>query len=334
MNINSGDLPKALERESAKGVLSPIWIILDNEPLLALEAGDLLRDSAKALGYTERVSLGYSATSDWSGLLDALTSVSLFDDQKLIELRFLSSGPGVKGAKILAEFAKLAPTIDSITTVIYLPSPDYTLLRSAWYKALSTNANVINCEAIARSEYPQWIASRLRQQNQSMEALAMEFFAEQTEGNLLAAKQELMKLALLYPQKELSLQEVQNCVMNVSRYSPDDLIESIGLGDVARVARTINGMQAEDEPLPFILMYLTGYLRDTLSLTLDQRAFVRKNMQRSASALARRSSSAKIANMLTRCADLDRLSKGLTVKNRDTAWSELKTLCVFLAHGR
>ena len=91
MNINSGDLPRTLERESASGALSPIWIILDNEPLLALEAGDLLRDNAKSLGYTERVSLGYSATSDWSGLLDALTSVSLFDS--LIPVAGYFGGP-------------------------------------------------------------------------------------------------------------------------------------------------------------------------------------------------------------------------------------------------
>ena len=124
MNIRSEDLVKVIERERAQGSLSPLWIILGDEPLLALEAGDLLRKTAKDLGYSERVVLALSSTSDWSPLIDAASSVSLFDDRKIIELRFLSSGPGVKGAKVLAQFAQLVPQIDSTVTVIHLTQTD------------------------------------------------------------------------------------------------------------------------------------------------------------------------------------------------------------------
>ena len=165
-----------------------------------------------------------------------------------------------------------------------------------------------------------------------MQEQALTFFAEQTEGNLMAAKQELMKLELLYPGKELTLREVEDCVMNVSRYSVEDLLEAIAQGDVARTTRTVNGMQSEDEPMPFILMRLSSFLRDALALTIDRQAPVIPSVRVLASQLARRSTSTKMANMLDRCADLDRLAKGLTVQNRDDVWSELKTLCVFLAH--
>ena len=96
MNIKSEELGRMLERERAQGTLSPLWIIVGEEPLLALEAGDALRSAAKDLGYSERVVLAMSSVSDWSPLIDAVSSVSLFDDKKIIELRFLSSGPGVK----------------------------------------------------------------------------------------------------------------------------------------------------------------------------------------------------------------------------------------------
>ena len=162
---------------------------------------------------------------------------------------------------------------------------------------------------------------------------AYHFFAEQTEGNLMAAKQELMKLELLYPGRELTVKEVEDCVMNVSRYSVEDLLESIAQADVARASRTVSGMQAEDEPMPLILMRLSSFLRDTLALTINRQAPVMPSTRALAGRLAQRSSTAKIANMLARCADLDRLAKGLTVENRDDVWSELKTLCVFLAHA-
>lgn len=332
MNIRSEDLGSLLEKEKTQGVLSPLWVIVGEEPLLALEAGDALRDAAKELGYSERVVLALSSVSDWSPLIDAATSVSLFDDKKIIELRFLSSGPGIKGAKVLAQFAELVPQIDSTVTVVHLTQADYTTQKASWFKALAANGNVISCLPIARAQYPNWIRERLRRQGQSMQESALTFFAEQTEGNLMAAKQELMKLELLYPGKELTLREVEDCVMNVSRYSIEDLLEAIAQGDVARTARTVNGMQSEDEPMPFILVRLSSFLRDTLSLTVNRQAQVMPSVRQLATQLARRSTPAKITNMLARCADLDRLAKGLTVKNRDDVWSELKTLCVFLAH--
>ena len=321
-----------LERERVQGSLSPLWIIVGEEPLLALEAGDALRSAAKDLGYSERVVLAMSSVSDWSPLIDAVSSVSLFDDKKIIELRFLSSGPGVKGAKVLAQFAELVPQIDSTVTVIHLTQADYSTQKASWFKALAACGNVVSCQPISHSQYPAWIRDRLRRQGQSMQEQALSFFAEQTEGNLMAAKQELMKLELLYPGKELTLREVEDCVMNVSRYSVEDLLEAIAQGDVARTTRTVNGMQSEDEPMPFILMRLSSFLRDALVLTIDRQAPVMPSVRALASQLARRASSTKIANMLDRCADLDRLAKGLTVQNRDDVWSELKTLCVFLAH--
>lgn len=332
MNIKSEELGRMLERERAQGSLSPLWIIVGEEPLLALEAGDALRSAAKDLGYSERVVLAMSSVSDWSPLIDAVSSVSLFDDKKIIELRFLSSGPGVKGAKVLALFAELVPQIDSTVTVIHLTQADYSTQKASWFKALAACGNVVSCQPISHSQYPAWIRDRLRRQGQSMQKQALSFFAEQTEGNLMAAKQELMKLELLYPGKELTLREVEDCVMNVSRYSVEDLLEAIAQGDVARTTRTVNGMQSEDEPMPFILMRLSSFLRDALALTIDRQAPVMPSVRALASQLARRASSTKIANMLDRCADLDRLAKGLTVQNRDDVWSELKTLCVFLAH--
>lgn len=333
MNIKSDDLNRVLEREKSEGALSPLWIIVGEEPLLALEAGDALRSAAKELNYSERVVLAFSSVSDWSGLIDAATSVSLFDDKKIIEVRFLSSGPGVKGAKILAQFAQLVPQIDSTVTVIHLSQVDYSTQKSAWFKALAACGNVISCQPIARAQYPAWIRERLRRQGQSMQEAALGFFAEQTEGNLMAAKQELMKLELLYPGRELTVKEVEDCVMNVSRYSVEDLLESIAQADVARASRTVSGMQAEDEPMPLILMRLSSFLRDTLALTINRQAPVMPSTRALAGRLAQRSSTAKVANMLARCADLDRLAKGLTVENRDDVWSELKTLCVFLAHA-
>lgn len=324
----------AIQQEALKGVLArfgsslpALWVIVGSEPLLALEAGDLLRESARKLGYTERTVFEYSASSDWSGLLEAMSSISLFDDKKIVELRFLSAGPGIKGAKILQEFTRLAPESDSVLSIVHLTQIDYKTKQAAWFKHLTEKAQVINCDPIDRQHFPHWLKIRLEQQGQRIQPDALELLSEQTEGNLLAAQQELMKLSLLYPEQELSLRQVSDCVMNVSRYSVDDLLEAIAQSDVARVCRTISGIQAEDEPLPFILMRLSSFIRDIINVHTGTRVFGRNH----AVATARRVSSNKAANALARCADLDRLAKGLILKSRDDVWTELKALCLFLA---
>lgn len=332
MLIRSDDLEHQLTKALEAGVLAPVWIVIDEEPLLAMEAIDQLRQTATQLGYTDRKTFALSATSDWSELLDSILSVSLFDDKKVITLRFLSSSPGVKGAKILQQFIEVAPTVDGTVTIVHLTQVDYKTQKTPWFKALASIGHVVNCLPIPRPHYLSWIEQRLKRQNQSMQDDALRFFAEQTEGNLMAAKQELTKLSLLYPARELSLREVEDCVMNVSRYSVEDLIETIAYGDVARLCRTINGMQAEGEALPLIIMRISSFIRDAIAISEGENVFCAPATKQALQRFIKHMTANKLANALARCADIDRLAKGLTVQTRNDVWSELKNLCVFLAH--
>ncbi|HQO54106.1 MAG TPA: DNA polymerase III subunit delta, partial [Ottowia sp.] len=67
------------------------------------------------------------------------------------------------------------------------------------------------------------------------------------EGNLLAAHQEISKLALLHPPGELSWAQVEAAVLNVARYDVFKLSEAVLGGQPARVQRMLDGLQAEGE---------------------------------------------------------------------------------------
>lgn len=111
------------------------------------------------------------------------------------------------------------------------------------------------------SDLPAWIAGRLRRQQQSADADGLRFIAERVEGNLLAAHQEILKLGLLHPTGELSLKQVQEAVLNVARYDLDGLREALLAGDVARLTRTLDGLQHEGEAPPLVLWALTEEVR-------------------------------------------------------------------------
>ena len=137
-------------------------------------------------------------------------------------------------------------------TLVTLPRLDKTQLSSAWFTALDQQGVSLKVEPVERRALPQWIAQRLAAQGQSVVdgeegQRALTFFADRVEGNLLAAHQELQKLALLHPPGPLSLEQIEGAVLNVARYDVFKLSEAILSGQTARVLRMLEGLEAEGE---------------------------------------------------------------------------------------
>ncbi|MBI5257111.1 MAG: DNA polymerase III subunit delta [Burkholderiales bacterium] len=239
-----------LEAQLARG-LKPLYTVHGDEPLLAQEAGDAIRAAARAAGYTERKVFTVSgAHFDWSGLLGASQAMSLFAERQLIEIRIPGGKPGKEGSEALQRYCETLS--DDVVTLLHLPRLDRQQQQSAWFGALDSAGVSIRVEPVERRALPQWIAQRLARQGQRVadgEAgqHTLAFFADRVEGNLLAAHQELQKLALLYPAGELSFEQVEAAVLNVARYDVFKLGEAVLAGQTARVLRMLDGLRAEGE---------------------------------------------------------------------------------------
>ena len=246
-------LPLAqLAAQLQKGVRS-LYLVHGDEPLLIQEAADAIRVAARAQGYTERsVHTVSGAHFDWSAVLAAGGSLSLFADKQMVEVRVPSGKPGKEGSAALQQLAASAQGNDSTLTLLLMPQLDAATRKGAWFGALENAGVSIPVEPIARQALPTWIAQRLQQQGQHVVAgeegqNTLQFFADRVEGNLLAAHQEIQKLGLLYPQGELTLSQVAAAVVNVARYDVFKLSEAVLSGQVARVQRMLDGLQAEGE---------------------------------------------------------------------------------------
>ncbi len=241
---------EALAGHLAKG-LKPVYTVHGDEPLLAQEAADLLRAEARRQGFGERQVFTVSgAYFDWAPVLAAAQAMSLFADRQLIEIRIPSGKPGKDGSDALQRYCEAVPA--DVLTLVTLPRLDKTQLSSAWFTALDGVGVTVKVDPVERRELPTWIARRLQQQGQSVAAgpegqQALEFFADRVEGNLLAAHQELQKLALLHPPGELSLAQIEAAVLDVARFDVFKLSEALLSGKVARVLRMLDGLKAEGE---------------------------------------------------------------------------------------
>ncbi|MBC7470817.1 MAG: DNA polymerase III subunit delta [Ramlibacter sp.] len=235
-----------------KGLRS-LYTLHGDEPLLIQEAADAIRAVARTQGYTERtVHTVAGAHFDWSEVLAAGGSLSLFADRQIVEIRIPSGKPGKEGSPALQQLAASAQGNDTTLTLVLLPRLDKMTRGGAWFGALDANGVTIQVDPVERNALPQWIAQRLQQQGQRVAAgeegqRTLQFFADRVEGNLLAAHQEIQKLALLYPEGELSFDNVESAVLNVARYDVFKLSEAVLAGQAARVQRMLDGLQAEGE---------------------------------------------------------------------------------------
>ena len=233
--------------------LAPLYVLHGDEPLLQQEAADTIRATARAQGYTERSSYTVAgAHFDWSAVLAAGGSLSLFAEKQIVEIRIPSGKPGKDGSVALQQVADSARGNDSTLTLVMLPRLDKATKTGAWFAALEGSGVSIQIDPIERGMLPQWIAQRLAAQSQRVVAgeegqRTLQFFADRVEGNLLAAHQEIQKLALLHPAGELTQAQVEAAVLNVARYDVFKLSEAVLSGQVPRVLRMLDGLQAEGE---------------------------------------------------------------------------------------
>jgi DNA polymerase-3 subunit delta len=239
--------------------LEPLYVIHGDEALLALEAADAIRSRARAAGFSERVVLAAERGFDWGELGASVANLSLFGDKKLIELRLASGKPGNDGAEAIEAFCgRLPPDALSVVT---LPRLDKAGQASSWFRALERRGIVVNVYPVERARLPEWIAARLARQKQRANTESLQFLADCVEGNLLAAHQEIQKLALLLPAGELDFDAVREAVMNVARYDALKLTEAMLSGERARLARMLEGLRGEGEAPPRVLWILAEEIR-------------------------------------------------------------------------
>jgi DNA polymerase-3 subunit delta len=282
---------------------------------------------------------------DWSEVLAAGGSMSLFAERQILEIRVPTGKPGKEGSPMIQQLAQSAEGNDSTLTLFILPRLDSATKKGAWFGALEQFGVSLQIDSLDRAQLPQWIAQRLKLQNQSVASgqdgqNCLQFFADRVEGNLLAAHQEIQKLSLLYPAGELSHAQVESAVMNVARYDVFKLSEAVLAGQVARVQRMLDGLQAEGEAAVLVHYTLSEDIR-ALKRVKDAMAEGRPlpmalREQRIWGAREKlfervlpKLSTARLAQLLKNAHQVDGIVKGLKVADWPTdPWQALQRLAL------
>ena len=240
--------------------LAPLYIVFGDEPLLALEAADRIRARAREDGYGEREVLTAEQHFDWSHLRMSGHSQSLFATRRILEHpHSRAASPASKAARRCRSSAADLPP-DTVT-LIALPAIDWRAQKGAWFDALDAAGVMVEAAQVKRDKLPAWLAARLKAQDQYADSETLEFIADKVEGNLLAAYQEVQKLALLFPPGALSFDQIKESVLDVARFDVFDLGGIVLSGDALHLARMLDGLQGEGAAPPLVLWAITEEIR-------------------------------------------------------------------------
>jgi DNA polymerase III subunit delta len=288
--------------------LSPAYLISGDEPLLAGEAADAVRARARALGFTEREVHVLDRGTDWDALKAAARTLSLFAARRIIELK-LQGKPGVAGGRALEQMIQSAG--DDAVLIIVTGRLDREAQSASWVQAAEARGVWVPVWPVARDRLPAWLERRCRQLGLTADPAALELLAERTEGNLLAAQQELEKLKLLFPGERLDIERVLAGTADSARFDVGELSNALVAGQLGRALRILDGLEQEGFELPLVLWAVTKAMHERVSRG-DAPA-------ESAGVQARRSA----ARLTERAARADSMAKGRLAGN---AWHELALL--------
>lgn len=311
-------------RTHLSGEPARAYLVSGDEALLVSEAADAIRARVKRAGFDEREVHFIERVADWSDVRASSNNLSLFGARKLIELRLPSGKPGTGGSNAIVELLQnLSP--DNVYLML-TGKLEREQQGSAWVKAFEAHGAWLPVWPVEAARLPQWLRARAAAMDLELDDAALRFIAEHTEGNLLAAHQELEKLKLLAPAATIGIAAVQASLADSARFDVFQLGEAALGGDVPRALRIAAGLRSEGVEPTLALWSLAREVHNTWGST--QKEGGARGWQRPSAALdnaRRRAGRLPYARLAARIARADRMIKG---QQMGDAWDEMALLIV------
>ena len=252
-------LDKALSKQ-----IAPLYVVTGDETLLVQEACDKIRQAAKARGYLERELYHTDAGFQWDTLINSANSLSLFAEKKIIEIRIHNGKPGDAGSRTLIEYCKTISN-ENLLLLIF-PKIDKRTQNTKWFKALDASGDIVSIWPVSLQQMPRWIEERLGAAGLHANQDAIEILCAKTEGNLLAAVQEIEKLKLIVTDKVIDASTMADAVTDSARYDVFSLTDKAIIGDSRAAVASLNGLRAEGTEATLVLWALSREIRTLASI--------------------------------------------------------------------
>ncbi|GHE80064.1 DNA polymerase III subunit delta [Thalassotalea profundi] len=223
--------------------MAPIWLIFGDEPWQKNDALSQIKHQAQQQGFSELIRFYVDDKFDWSLLEQEYNSLSLFSNQRMIELELSSNKIGDVGSKKLIQLCdNLSP---DILLILHGAKLDAANQKRKWFKAVESKGVFLPIYDIEGKQLSQWIYQQAQQLNLNLHQDLTLMLAKLFEGNLLALSQELAKLSLLFQQQQVSVEDAENIIIKQAKFSAFQLTDSMLKGDINKCITMLEQLQQE-----------------------------------------------------------------------------------------
>ena len=318
--------------QQLKKQLLPLYLVSGDEHLLVQEAVTTIVEHSKTLGFTEHLRFTQETNFNWEELLFTAKQLSLFDEQRILELKINNFKLG-SGEKILENY--LANPSASNLLLLVAPKLDSNVQKSKWFKALENKIGIVQIWPLDLKQLPMWLKNRLQASALTLDSAGIDFLIDYTQGNLLALNQEIEKLSLTYGKGKLNLEQVIATLTDNSRFSVFDLLDHALSGKAKSVVRIINNLKQEGLEPAIALWAIAKELRTLLSCSTAENleaAMLKLNIWSKRQPLVKQAlkkhNTKQLKQMLKRAAEIDLYIKGA---KSGGVWNELTGIYLKLA---
>ena len=262
MRVNAEQLTAQVQKE-----LLPVYLVFGDEQMLVEESADQIRQQARQLGANERRVWHVEGRFDWSKIQWQEQTMSLFDSQRLLEIRLPSGSPGKEGGEAFRRFVDNPP--QDTTLLIISGKIDKRSQKSKWFTELDKVGVTVPVWPVDIANLPRWITQRLKQRNLNSSEGVASLIAERIEGNLFAAAQEIEKLVLLCSDGRVTEEIVMASVADNARFQAFGLMDTVFTGQAAKIPRIISQLKAEGNDILAIFSAVSWSLHRMVDMALE-----------------------------------------------------------------
>ncbi|WP_110427370.1 DNA polymerase III subunit delta [Glaciecola sp. KUL10] len=265
--------PNKFDAHVANKGLPPFVLLFGDEPQQKLQVLDRIRKYAIENGFEERQTLTADSEFSWSQLVDATQTMSLFSDKQYIELTLPTGKPGTEGGKTLTNIAN-DPSSDTLI-VIQGPRIGKDVQNTKWFKQVLNNAIFVHTYTLENNALTQWLKTQCQANGIQLSPNGLNMLSDYSEGNLIAAKQEIEKLTLLVNDGSNTLSMIDdetlaNAIIDHSRFTVFQFIDEVLAGNMQRAIKILQRLESEGIE-PNIVLWALAKEAQTLQACIEMK---------------------------------------------------------------
>ncbi|AUI85526.1 DNA polymerase III subunit delta [Vibrio azureus] len=244
-----------------------VYLIFGNEPLLIQESREAIQAMARQQGFEERHRFVVDASLDWNQVHDCFHALSLFSSRQLIELELPESGVNATVSKELVSLYEMLH--DDIMLVLIGSKLTKAQENAKWFKTLSNKGDWVSCLTPDLQRLPMFVQARCRTLGLKADQQSLQMLAQWHEGNLFALSQSLEKLALLYPDGELTVVRLEEALSRNNHFTTFHWIDALLAGKANRAQRILRQLEAEGVESIILIRSIQKELSQLLNMHQD-----------------------------------------------------------------